>query len=390
MLLLSRHSGFLFLALAAVMAGQTAKVEPVANPSAPGSVQAHWSTAPDGSPLLSWIEPQKDESYTLKYTIRRGAQWSAPIAVAANRHFFRQPAESPEIISLSDGSLLAHWVEMPEEGSEAEFVYVSASKDGTHWTAPVMAHKDKSEVQHGLASAVASGDREASVMWLEALHGEDEPTALKRTVVSADGKVLKEESLDPDVCACCPTAIVKTARGLLVAYRSHTPQDIRDIAVIRLEGGKWSPSRIVSPDKWKLNACPTNAAAVGAQGDRVAVAWFTGAQESPRTQVAFSTDGGSTFGKSVLVSTGRSFGYTSLVLDEDGRAVISWLEQGKDTTRILVREISPVGVPGPVTQIAQGTRQSLGYPRLIRAQKETWISWGNSPMAKVQTARLGK
>jgi len=254
----------------------------------------------------------------------------------------------------------------------------------------VMAHKDKSEVQHGLASAVASGDREASVMWLEALHGEDEPTALKRTVVSADGKVLKEESLDPDVCACCPTAIVKTARGLLVAYRSHTPQDIRDIAVIRLEGGKWSPSRIVSPDKWKLNACPTNAAAVGAQGDRVAVAWFTGAQESPRTQVAFSTDGGSTFGKSVLVSTGRSFGYTSLVLDEDGRAVISWLEQGKDTTRILVREISPVGVPGPVTQIAQGTRQSLGYPRLIRAQKETWISWGNSPMAKVQTARLGK
>jgi len=380
----------LLFAVTAVGFGQTIAVETIANPSPAGSLQPHWATTRDGGALLSWIEPAKDDAYTLKYAIRRGSQWLEARTIAANRRFFRHPAESPAVISLSDGTLLAHWVENPSEESEAEFTHVSVSKDGVRWTPPVLAHKDRSQVQHGLVSAVASGDREASLMWLEALHGEDEPTALKRTVVNAEGKVVKEEQLDPDVCGCCPTAIVKTTRGLLVAYRSHTPQDIRDIAVTRFENGRWSPSKILNPDKWKLNACPTNAAAVGAQGDRVAIAWYTGAQNSPKTQVAFSGDGGSTFSKPVLVSTGHSFGYASLVLDDKGGALVSWLEQSGETTRILVRQITADGVAGPVKQIAEGSKQSLGYPRLWHGGSETWIAWGNSSTAKIQSARLVK
>ena len=147
----------------------------------------------------------------------------------------------------------------------------------SRWSKPVSAHKDKSKVQHGLASMVASGPKEASLMWLEALKGEDGPVSLKRTVISSEGAVVKEESLDPDVCACCPTAIVKTAKGLLVAYRDHTAGDIRDIAAIRFENGKWTASANVFPDKWKINACPTNAAAVAAKADRAAISWYTAA-----------------------------------------------------------------------------------------------------------------
>ncbi len=371
--------------------GQAVKVETVPNPSAVGSLQASWSTARDGSPLLSWIETQKDESYTLKYAVRRGAQWSEPRTIAAHRQFFRQPAELPEVISLSDGTLLAHWVESPDEESEAEFSYVSASHDGIRWTAPVVIHKDRSMVQHGLASIAASGDREASILWLEALQGEDAPVALKRTVVSAEGKVVKEESLDSDVCACCPTSVVKTARGLMVAYRDRTTDNIRDISVIRLENGRWSAAKNINPDQWKLNACPTNAAAAAAQGDHVAIAWFTGAQNSPREQIVFSSDGGTTFGKPVLLSTGRSFGYTSIALDAQGGALVSWLEQSPAGARILVRPVSAAGVAGAVIQVAQGARRDLGYPRLLQAGNETWVAWTSSAVpAKVQTARLVK
>ena len=90
---------FLPLALAGALAltalGQAPKVELIPNPSALGSLQASWSAAPDGSPLLSWIETQKDESYTLKYAVRKGSQWSEPRIIAAHRQFFRQPAELP-------------------------------------------------------------------------------------------------------------------------------------------------------------------------------------------------------------------------------------------------------------------------------------------------------
>ena len=385
------YRAFLLAALSMAGFGQGLKVEPIANPSGPTSLQAHWGTAQDGSPLLSWVETSKDGSHSLRFSIRRGAQWSEPHTIATNRHLFRQPAESPSVVSLADGSLLAEWVEIPAGSSDAEYLYVSASKDGSKWTVPVMAHQDRSPVQHALVSMAASGDREASLVWLEALKGEDAPSVLKRTVVSSDGKVMKEESLDSDVCTCCPTSIVKTSKGLLVAYRDHTPQDIRDIAVIRFENGRWLPSRILNPDKWEINACPVNGASAAAKDNRVAIAWYTEAQDTARTQLVFSSDGGATFGKPIRVSTGNSFGHVSAALDDQGGAFVSWLEEGKgDGVLLLVRQVTSAGVAGIVTQVAQGSRSSIGYPRLLRAGSETWIAWGNSGTSKIQTARFSK
>ena len=385
--------GFLLLlALAIPGFGQILKVEPIANPAPAGSLEAHWSTTQDGSPLLSWIEPLKDGSgsYALRYAIRRGAQWSEPHTIVANRRFFRQPAESPSVVSFPGGALLAEWVEIPKESSEAEYIYVSASRDGNQWTTPVMANQDRSPVQHALVSMVASGDREASLIWLEALKGEDAPSVLKRTLVSSEGKVVKEESLDADVCTCCPTSSVRTARGMLVAYRDHTSQEIRDIAVIRFENGRWSPSKILNPDKWEINACPVNGASAAAKDNRVAIAWYTEADDKPRVQLVFSSDAGTTFTKPMAVSTGYALGHASTALNADGGAFVSWMEEGDKTSRVLARFVSAAGAAGPVIQIAQGSTQSLGYPRLLQAGNETWIAWGNSAAAKVQTARLTK
>jgi hypothetical protein len=341
-----------------------------------GSSQANWSTAADGSPLLSWVEEGKDGSFSLRYSLLHGGNWSAARVIASKRPFFHHPAELPEVITLGGGTLLAHWIETPKEGSEAEFIYVSASKDGVKWSAPAIAHKDRSDVQHGLASIVASGPAEASLVWLEALKGEDGPVSLKRSIVNADGALVKEESLDSDVCACCPTAIVKTARGLLVAYRDHTPADVRDIATIRFENGRWLPSKIIYPDNWKINACPVNAASAAANGDSVAVAWYTAAGEKARVEMAFSTDGGAAFGKPTLVSTGQAYGYTSVIMDGAGGATISWLERGGGEARVLVRTVAANGTAGPVTEFARGERQSLGYPRLLRAGNDVWMVAG--------------
>ncbi len=279
--------------------------------------------------------------------MRKGGQWSAAKTVAADRKVFRHAAELPEVIALPDGALFAHWIETPGDDPDAEFLYVSASKDGVKWTTPILAHKDRSMVQHGLASVVASGEHEASVIWLEALKGEDGPVSMKRTIVNSDGQILKEETIDNDVCACCPTSIVKTAKGLLIAYRDHTPGDIRDIATIRFENGKWTASKNLNPDNWKINACPTNAAAAAAKGDRVAISWWTGAGTMPHVQMVFSTDDGVTYSKPVMVSTGHSFGYTSIALNDEGGAYVSWLEQSAKGAKILVREVSSAGVAGP-------------------------------------------
>jgi hypothetical protein len=357
------------LSLVAMLAlpafSQTFSSTPLTNPSTAGSQQPNWSVAPDGSAVFSWIEPSQGGGFALRYAVRHGATWSPAITIAANRHFFHHPAEMPEVLALPGGHWFAHWVESPGGDSDAEYVNVSSSTDGKTWTMPLQAHHDHSAVQHGLASMIANPDGGASIFWLEALKGEDNPVSLKRTIVDATGKEVREEVLDSDVCGCCPTAVAKTSKGLLVAFRAHAKDDIRDIAVTRLENGKWSTPKIVSADGWEINACPTNAAAVQAKGDHVAVAWFTGAHDMPRDLLAFSDDSGSTFTKPVTLSTGHAFGYTALALDEDGGAIVSWLEKTPDGARVLVRRVTPTGVAGPVVEVAKGGKMALGYPKLF-------------------------
>jgi hypothetical protein len=184
---------------------------------------------------------------------------------------------------------------------------------------------------------------------------------------------------------------VKTAKGLLVAYRDHSPQEIRDIAVIRFENGRWQPSRILNADKWEINACPVNGAAAAAKNSRVAIAWYTEAQDSPRTQLALSSDGGASFSKPIRISTGNSFGHTSVALDDNGDVIVSWLEEGTGHgVRLLARQVTSAGVAGPVVEVTQGPQRGIGYPRLLQAGNETWIAWGNSGNTKIQTARLSK
>jgi hypothetical protein len=354
---------------------QTFSATQLANPSGPGSLQPNWSVATDGSAVFSWIEPAKDGSFALRYSVRHAGAWSPAITIAANRHFFHHPAEMPEVIGLPGGHWFAHWVESPGGDSDAEYVYVSSSTDGAHWSMPLQAHHDHSAVQHGLASMIANPDGGASIFWLEALKGEDNPVSMKRTIVDASGKEVREEIIDGDVCGCCPTAVAKTSKGLLVAYRAHSKDNVRDIAVTRLENGHWSPGKLVHADNWEIEACPTNAAAVAAKGDHVAVAWYTDAQESHRDLMAFSNDSGSSFTQPVTLSTGHSFGYTSLALDEDGGAIVSWLEQSPEGARVLVRHVTAAGVAGPVLEVAKGGKMALGYPKLFHNGNDTFVAW---------------
>ncbi len=87
-------------------------------------------------------------------------------------------------------------------------------------------------------------------------------------------------------------------------------------------------------------------------------------------KIVFSADGGVTFSKPVIVSTGHPYGYASVVLDDSGNATVSWLEQGSGGgTRVLVRAINSAGAAGPVLQIAKGEKSELGYPKLVRSAK---------------------
>ena len=78
---------------------QTLKPVAMPNPAPAGSLQPNWALAADGSALLSWVEPTKSDTYTLRYAARQGAAWGEAHTIAAGRNIWRHPAEIPGLMA---------------------------------------------------------------------------------------------------------------------------------------------------------------------------------------------------------------------------------------------------------------------------------------------------
>lgn len=100
--------------------------------------------------------------------------------------------------------------------------------------------------------------------------------------------------------------------------------------------------------------------AVDANGDDLAVAWWTRSGDQPKVQIAFSTDAGDTFGQPTRVDTGQGEGQVTLTLLPRGEAaIVGWLEDGQTWAR-HVRVTGEMSLP-----IALGPAPFHSLPRWI-------------------------
>ncbi len=241
-------------------------VEEIANPTAPGSGEASLSALPDGRAILSWIEPA-GEGNAVRLAVRERDAWSEPRTIARSANFFVNWADFPTVAALGDGTLFAHWLEKNTAGKYSYVVKLARSRDlGRSWSEPLVPHADTSAVEHGFVSMADDGAGRMALVWLD---GRDPGgTALLATRAPGEGPVATEERVDGRVCDCCQTALIRTSRGLLAAFRDRSEGEVRDIAISRFEGGAWSPAQVVARDGWRIDGCPVNgpALAVGRTG----------------------------------------------------------------------------------------------------------------------------
>lgn len=190
------------------------------------------------------------------------------------------------------------------------------------------------------------------------------------------GRLRAARELDERVCDCCMTGVAKTAAGLLVVYRDRSEDEIRDIyRVLRTEDG-WTGPLPVHRDGWEIPGCPVNGPAVAADGDRVAVAWFTAAGDRPTVKLAFSRDGGDTFEAPIIVDETDPAGRVDVVLDDAGRAWLAWLDGDTEPGRVRLQRFGPDGSatePVEVTRVDSG--RSSGFPVLALVPEGLLIAW---------------
>lgn len=356
-------------------------VDSVPSPAAAGSAEPFLAVS-GNRVYMSWLEPV-DSGHALRFAALEGSRWSAPRTIRSGRDFFVNWADFPSVQALEDGRLVAHWLQRNGTGTYAYGVRVAQSSDGGQsWSAPITPHRDDSPTEHGFVTLWPENGT-LNAVWLDGRnmgaggHGSAGPMMLVSTTIDATGKTGAEVRVDERVCDCCQTDAAMTADGAIVAYRDRSPDEIRDIYVTRRVGGRWTPGVPVHADNWRIAACPVNGPSVAASGRRVALAWFTAANDTARVKVAFSGDAGATFGEPVRVDDGYPAGRVDVVLLQDGGALVSWIERiGGDTAAVRVRRIGSDGKVGVARTVARSSAaRASGFPRMAIAGRDVVFAW---------------
>ena len=299
---------------------------PISSPARAGSREANLAALTDGGWVMSWLEPAAGAAMALRCATYRNGSWSRVATIAAGDSFFVNWADFPSIRSLGGNRLAAHWLWRNGAGTYAYDVRVSQSSDGgLTWSRPITPHRDGKASEHGFVSLL-SDSGVAWAVWLDgrAMADHDEKSkdpmpsmTLRAASITADGRLFDEVELDERTCDCCQTAAVQTDRGIIVAYRDRTEDEIRDIFVTRRENGQWTVPRAVHADQWQIAGCPVNGPALAAQGSHVAIAWYTAAADSPRVRLAFSEDSGESFKVPIRIDDGNPLGRVHVDADRN-------------------------------------------------------------------------
>lgn len=351
------------------------------SPAAPGSAEPDLAVGPDGTVWMSWLERRQAGGHRLQVSRLGAGGWSAPSTVVEGDHFFANWADFPSIFVTRDGTVAVHWLERDGQGTYAYGVRVRTSRDGRAWSDTAIPHADRSPTEHGFVAFYEHPSAGLGLVWLdgrETAGGHEAGGAMTlRSASLVDGKPVNEQLVDQRVCDCCQTAAAATDAGIIVAYRDRSDDEIRDMSVARLVNGTWTSPSTVHADNWKINACPVNGPAIAATGSDVAVAWFTGAQGTSRTRVAFSSDGGVTFGRPIDISTGATMGRVALVMTRADRVLVSSLERGDGGGQLVIREVQKSGLVGdPIVVTAMGTARASGFARMITdGRGRLFVAW---------------
>jgi len=369
--------------------------------TAPGSVGPNLYVTADGRAVLTWFE-KTESGHALKLTAGAAGGWSEPVTIRETELFFVNWADFPSFVELADGTWGVHWPEKVAANTYAYHVNLSLSHDdGATWSDPIVPHRDASPMEHGFVSMVPWGDDGAALIWLdgrgmatadgaeEREEGDHGEMSLRYTTVDSRGTLGADVLLDGRTCECCQTSLVRTASGLLAAYRDRSETEIRNIAVVRYENGAWTEAVPVHDDAWRYPGCPVNGPQLAARGDTVVVAWYTAPDDAPRVYAAFSSDGGASFAEPIRVDDGDPLGRVDVEFTARGQAVVAWVERTAAAAEIRARIVgNDRPLPSTMVTVTSDARRSA-FPRMARVGDDLLFAWTDvNAEGRIRVARV--
>ena len=374
-------------------------IQRLAVPAAPGSQAPHLAVGQNGAIALSWVTAD-EIGHRLQYSVLEGKAWSEPRNVARGDNWFVNWADFPSVVPVSGEMWAAHWLVRQPAGGYAYDVHLSVSSDaGTTWSESVIPHDDNTPTEHGFVSIFPEATG-LGLIWLDGRntangtshHSSGGGITLRAATYSSTLEAATETLVDDLICDCCQTDVAMTGRGAVAVYRNRTTDETRDIYAARYVDGEWLPGRVVADDGWTIGGCPVNGPAIAAEGDHVAVAWFTAADDEPRVRMARSDDSGETWSTAVDVTKGGLFGRVDVALLEQNEVAVSWLcGDSEEHTRLCLRRIGAENSMGQVHVISGEDKvPPLSVPQLARSGDSIIAAWTvrDANVSSVHSSRI--
>jgi hypothetical protein len=206
-------------------------------------------------------------------------------------------------------------------------------------------------------------------------HGGDMRQDIFHAAWRGDGAPV-EGLVATNVCFCCKTAVASRGDEVFVAWRHLFDGGVRDIAVAHsIDGRTFSSPVRVSPDNWKIDACPDDGPAMAVAPDgRLHVVWPTLVNDAghPRIGIfhAVSGDGGATFSSRERIDGARGTdpAHPQLIVGSDGAPVFAWDELTAGRRQVAIRHGHE-----PVQVISTG--RAASYPAIADAGENLIAAW---------------
>lgn len=373
------------------------------NPAEIGSQFPYLFKDDSGTLYMSWITHIDEEIHAMQYATYRDSTWSTSQTVNVGTDFFVNWADFPSIVGLDDRPVAVQWLRKIEGGPYAYNVQIGyQNEESGRWDKIITPHLDGTPTEHGFVSMQPLSQDRVLAIWLDGRetdgreHGEyddfSKSMTLRSAEVSAEGEILRKRVIDHTVCDCCQTDLAEIDGDYLAVFRGRSEDEIRDINISRYssQSGEWSEPVLVHNDGWQIQACPVNGPRIVVNDNRVAVIWYTGAEDNPGVKLARSTDGGETFHEPILIADEGALGRQDLLMTEDGTIYVSWLQQVGETGYVQLKKIEPDGsMNEAITAGITSSTRSSGFPRIAVVNDQIIVAWTQTkPLLRVRTARV--
>ena len=375
---------------------QTQKIKLLPSPSRSTSAEPFLFTDIDSTVYLSWIEKNEGKA-SLKFSSLDNGQWSEPSVIASGNTWFVNWADYP-MIATNGKQFIAHFLDKSGASTYAYDIKLTTSSDhGRNWLDPLILHDDKKQAEHGFVTLLPYGDK-FFVTWLDGRNtvmegmkemdhhaGHHGAMSLRAAIIDANGTKINEWELDTKTCDCCQTSAAITTNGPVVVYRDRSDAEIRDMSIVRLLDGQWTEPKTIHNDNWKIAGCPVNGPRMVAEGNNLAVAWFSAASDTSHLNVIFSTDGGATFEKPIRIDEGNAIGRVDIVMIDEQSVMVSWMEG----TVIKAAKVHRNGTKGPSMIIASSSEsRSSGFPQMTKSGNQLIFAWTDDTEKNIKVASI--